>query len=153
MAANRHSHADEVEQTFQNGERIVAEGDQSRDMFVILSGRVRITKRAGEQDVELATLERGDFFGEMSLLESLPRDASAVAQGETRLLVIGASGLLVRMRRDPTFGFEMLQRLSGRVRLLNARWLKLLEESGAPRSVSSMLYAPPDAKPEDPGSS
>lgn len=153
MAANRHSHADEVEQTFRDGERIVTEGEHSRDMFVILSGRVRITKRAGEQQVELATLERGDFFGEMSLLESLPRDASAVAIGETRVLVIGASALLVRMRRDPTFGFEMLQRLSGRVRLLNARWVKLLEESGAPHSVSSMLYSMPDGDHGDQGSS
>lgn len=153
MAANAHSHADEVEQSFRDGERIVAEGDHSRDMFVILAGRVRITKRAGAEDVELATLERGDFFGEMSLLESLPRDASADAVGETRLLVIGASALLVRMRRDPTFGFEMLQRLSGRVRLLNARWLKLLEESGGPRSVSSMLYAPIDGERGGQGSS
>ncbi len=149
MTIARHSHADELEQSFHDGECIVAEGDSSRDMFVILSGRVRITKRSGGQAVELAVLERGDFFGEMSLLESLPRDASAHSVGETQLLVIGASALLVRMRRDPTFGFEMLQRLSGRVRLLNARFLKLLEESGAPRSVSTMLYAPPDARGDE----
>lgn len=145
MAPNRQSRADELETSFQDGELIVAEGDQSRDMFVIQSGRVRITKRVAGKDVELATLGRGDFFGEMSLLESLPRDASAHAAGETHLLVVSASGLLVRMRRDPTFAFEMLQRLSGRVRSLNARLVKLLEESGNPDGVASMLYASPDA--------
>jgi CRP-like cAMP-binding protein len=152
MTGSKYSHADEREQTFRDGELIVEEGDHSRDMFVIQSGSVRITKHAGDQRVELARLERGDFFGEMSLLESLPRDASAHAVGETRLLVIGASALLVRVRRDPTFAFEMLRRLSGRVRQLNARWIQVLEESGAPRSVSSMLYAASSDR-DDQGSS
>ncbi|MBK7580251.1 MAG: cyclic nucleotide-binding domain-containing protein [Myxococcales bacterium] len=150
MAHSRQSRADELEATFHDGELIVEEGDLSRDMFVIQSGRVRITKRVADKDVELATLERGDFFGEMSLLESLPRDASARAMGEAKLLVVSASALLVRMRRDPTFAFEMLQRLSGRVRSLNARLVKLLEDSGNGGAGLSMLYASSDADEPDP---
>ena len=149
MAPSRQSRADELQTSFRDGEIIVEEGDLSRDMFVIQSGRVRITKRVAGKEVELATLERGDFFGEMSLLESLPRDATARADGEAHLLVVSASALLVRMRRDPTFAFEMLQRLSGRVRSLNARLVKLLEESGSTDGVAAMLYASTDA--ETPG--
>lgn len=111
-----------------DGERIVTEGEDGREMFIIDSGAVRIVKQAGDDQVVLATLERGDFFGEMSLLESSARDASAVAVGPTRLLVIQPGGLLLRMRRDPTFAFEMLHKLSGRVRQLNARIIQLLEE-------------------------
>ena len=75
----------------------------------------------------MSELGPGDFFGEMSLLESLPRDADVtVAIGETRLLVLNAGSLLVRLRRDPTFALEMLHRLSGRVRSLNAELEKAL---------------------------
>jgi CRP-like cAMP-binding protein len=143
MPSRTQSHAQELERSYADGESIVAEGDHTRDMFVIQSGRVRITKKVGEREIELATLERGDFFGEMSLLESLPRDATACAVGETQLLVISAGALLVRMRRDPTFAFEMLHRLSGRVRVLNAKLVGLLDGRSDP-----LLYLPEEAHAE-----
>ena len=142
MPHRKQSHSEELERTYSDAEVIVREGESTRDMFVIQSGRVRISKRVGERDVQLAVLERGDFFGEMSLLESLPRDATALALGETHLLVISAGALLVRMRRDPTFAFEMLHRLSGRVRSLNARLVELLEKSGQESANEALLYLP-----------
>ena len=113
------------------GELIVHAGDLGAEMYVIQSGRVRITKQMGGREVVLGDLGPGDFFGEMSLLESLPRDADAVAIGETKLLVLNAGSLLVRLRRDPTFALEMLHRLSGRVRTLNAELEKALGTNGA----------------------
>jgi CRP-like cAMP-binding protein len=98
------------------GDEIVRQGDAATEMFVIRSGTVEI-QRSGEV---VACLGPGEFFGEMSLLESLPRDADAVARTDVELLVITQGGLLVRLRRDPTFALEMLHRLSGRVRALNA---------------------------------
>ena len=102
---------------FTAGEVIVRRGDAADEMFVIRSGRVEIRR----DDGVVAELGAGDFFGEMSLLESLPRDADAVALTDVELLVITQGALLVRLRRDPTFALEMLHRLSGRVRMLNAR--------------------------------
>jgi CRP-like cAMP-binding protein len=90
-------------------------------MFVILRGAVRVSKASPRGELELAVLTKGDFFGEMSVLEGLPRDASAQAVGEAEVLVMTPGALLVRLRRDPTFAFELLRRLSGRVRSLNAR--------------------------------
>lgn len=119
------SRMDHVE-TFDAGEVIVAEGDLSREMFVIQSGTVEVTKRVDGREVRLATLERGAFFGEMSLLEGLPRHATIRAIGEVRLVVIEPGSLLLRIRRDPTFAFEMLQQLSGRVRSLGDRLMTLL---------------------------
>ena len=89
-------------------------------MYVIHSGVVEISRGAGADRAVMATLGQGDFFGEMSLLESLPREADATAIVPTSLLVITQGGLLVRLRRDPTFAIEMLHKLSGRVRALNA---------------------------------
>ena len=99
------------------GEVIVQRGDAADEMFVIRSGDVEIRR----DDGVVARLGAGDFFGEMSLLESLPRDADAVALTDVELLVITQGALLVRLRRDPTFAVEMLHRLSGRVRALNAQ--------------------------------
>jgi CRP-like cAMP-binding protein len=151
MPTKTQSHAKELERTYADGEVIVHEGDVTRDMFVIRSGSVRITKQVGDREVELATLARGDFFGEMSLLESLPRDATARAIGQTELLVISAGALLVRMRRDPTFAFEMLHRLSGRVRALNARLVELISRSDLDRAeIEQLLYIPTTEARESP---
>ena len=118
----------ETEKLASDGEHIVRAGDHGAEMYVIKSGRVRISRLMGGRDVTMSELGPGDFFGEMSLLESLPRDADAVAVGETRLLVLNAGSLLVRLRRDPTFALEMLHRLSGRVRALNAELEKALTD-------------------------
>lgn len=135
----------EVEREYDGGTLICREGEISQEMYVIQSGKVRIFKDASGSVLELATLDKGDFFGEMSVLEGLPRDASAQAIGPTRVLALSAGALLVRLRRDPTFAFELLRRLSGRVRALNARLLAgLLPHSHASAELeappSSMLY-------------
>lgn len=111
----------EAEIVVAGGDDIVREGDVGHDMFIVQSGQVRISKRKTHGEVVLATLGKGDFFGEMSLLESLPREATARAVGDTRLLVLTRGGLLFRLRRDPTFALEMLNHLSSRLRAAQAR--------------------------------
>ena len=72
------------------GEVLFREGDPGEEMFILLSGRVMISKfipGAGEE--ALAFLERGDFFGEMALIDNQPRSADAKAhEGETVVLAI-----------------------------------------------------------------
>ena len=122
------SRSREAHLTVQTGDYVVREGDPGRDMYVIQSGRVRISRRLGGEERELAVLGKGQFFGEMSLLESLPREADVQALEETELLVIGPGDLLLRIRRDPTFAIEMLHALSGRVRGLLGRLDEALTE-------------------------
>lgn len=105
----------------QPGELIVAQGDEDANMYVIQSGAVEVRRHVGDTVVVLGRLQRGDFFGEMSLLESLPRSADVVATEPTVLVEMGAGALLFRIRRDPTLAIEMLQKLSGRIRTLNAK--------------------------------
>ena len=113
-------------ETFRDGEVIVREGDESREMYVIQSGAVSVTRKIDGIEVEIARLERGNFFGEMSLLESIPRNATIRAVGETHLLVIKPGALLLKIRRNPTFALEMLQQMSLRIRRLNARLAEML---------------------------
>jgi CRP/FNR family transcriptional regulator, cyclic AMP receptor protein len=70
------------EKRFAAGASLFEEGDEGAEMYVILEGRVMISKfipGAGEE--ALAILERGDFFGEMSLIDGEPRSADARAHG------------------------------------------------------------------------
>ena len=106
-------------QSFTDGEVIFNEGDSSSEMYVVRAGKIEISKHVGGHEIRLAVLDRGAFFGEMSLLEGLPRSASARAVGNVSLLVLRPGSLLLQIRRDPTFAFELLQQLSGRIRDLN----------------------------------
>jgi CRP-like cAMP-binding protein len=108
-------------QKFNDGEIIFNEGDSSSEMFVVRTGKVEISKSVGGHSMRLAILDRGSFFGEMSLLEGLPRSATAHAVGDVSLLVLRPGSLLLQIRRDPTFAFELLQQLSGRIRDLDEK--------------------------------
>jgi CRP/FNR family transcriptional regulator, cyclic AMP receptor protein len=129
LSSSKLSRLTEMEWSFADGEYIFREGESGTEMFVIQEGQVSVTKRVGSQDIHLVTLGRGDFLGEMSLLEGLPRTADAQAIGPTKVLAIGQGGLLMRIRRDPTFALELLNRLSGRVRELTERVARLTEAS------------------------
>jgi CRP/FNR family cyclic AMP-dependent transcriptional regulator len=126
----------DFEREFQDGEVIFNEGDDSREMYVIESGQISIRKKiAGSKEVQLVCFQRGDFVGEMALLESLPRFASAYAIGVTKVLVLRPGGFLLKIRRDPTFAFEMLQQLSRRIRITNERMLEMVIRGNADQAV------------------
>ena len=130
-----------VIERYADGEIIVREGDTGREMYVIRSGRVEVTKSLGGRNVVLATLERGSFFGEMSLLESLPRSATVRAKGDAELLVIEPGALLLKIRRDPTFAFEMLQQMSHRQAYLEANLAELMERELESRQAFERVRA------------
>jgi uncharacterized protein len=112
---------------YQAGDIIFEEGDRGSDMFIVQDGSVIVTKKVlGGKDLVLGTLERGDFFGEMSLLESVPRAATCRAAVRTTLKAIRTGELVLKIRRDPTFGVEMLQRMSRRIRYLDDQMTHLI---------------------------
>ena len=67
---------------------IFSECQTGSDMFIIQKGQVKITKVVDDNEVILAVLKKGDFFGEMALLENKPRSASAIAFEDCSLLVV-----------------------------------------------------------------
>ena len=92
--------------------------------------------------VGVEVLGKGDFFGEMALLESEPRSATVRSVGSTKVLVIQSGGFLLKIRRDPTFAFEMLQRLSGRLRGVTAQLAAACSENGlSTDQMQSLLVA------------
>jgi CRP-like cAMP-binding protein len=98
------------------GEHVFREGELGTEMYIIHSGQVEILKRVGGAERQLAVLEKGDFFGEMSLLEDLPRAASARAQGDVKLLEINGATFDRMLRSNPEIAVRMMRKLSRRLR-------------------------------------
>ncbi len=86
---------------FMDGERIMAEGDEGDAMYLISRGVGRVVKEVEEQELVLAELTEGEFFGEMSLLVGGPRSASVFAHGETEVLRLKSADLFEIMKRYP----------------------------------------------------
>lgn len=139
MMNNEAKFSHEMIETFQDGETIFEEGDIGRDLYVVQSGEVRIVKNVNGQAIELAKFRKGDFFGDMALLQSIPRYASAFASGETRLLILKPGGFLLKIRRDPTFAFEMLQQMSLRIKVSNDRVLEIVNKFNLPKDEVQKL--------------
>lgn len=109
---------------YNDGETIVEEGMQSRTMYVVQSGKVKVVKinaEAGGKETLLALLGEGDIFGEMSLFDASPRSATVKAVGEARVLAIEHEGLLKRIKMDPTLAFRIIKQMSQRIRELNSK--------------------------------
>lgn len=81
---------------------LIEEGARGDSMYFIESGKVLISKkgRAG-QTQGITILSSGDFFGEMSLLESQPRSASAMTLEDTQVISISGKNFFTWLRRDP----------------------------------------------------
>lgn len=104
--------------TYQDGTVIVREGDVGDQMFVVQSGRVRVTCKGDGGEIPLVELGEGDIFGEMALIEKEVRSATVVALGEVRLLSIDKKSFLRRVHEDPSLAYRILLRMSHRIREL-----------------------------------
>jgi len=122
--------------TFDSGQAVFREGDVGEALYVVLDGKVRIQKHIpGVGDEALAILERGDFFGEMAIVDQAPRSASAVAHDpSTTVLRFNRKHVDRLVEEDVEAGrafLEVLCRiLSGRLREINDRIVQWRYMSG-----------------------
>jgi CRP/FNR family transcriptional regulator, cyclic AMP receptor protein len=92
-------------------------GDEGDAMFLIEEGKIRICVRAKDgHEVTLTELNRGDFFGEMALLDGKPRSADAQVAEDARLAVLSREHFLCFVRSNPNVALEMLTALANRLR-------------------------------------
>jgi Cyclic nucleotide-binding domain/FHA domain len=101
---------------FPKGSVLFHEGDEGEDMFIIRSGKVAIKKRVPHGEVTLAVLEKGDFFGEMAILERMPRSAAAEMVEDGDLVVIGGDVFGDMIKNTPEIAVRMLRKYSIRLR-------------------------------------
>ena len=113
--------------SFQASQRIFSEGDLGETMYVILEGKVRISKTVpGGGEEALAILDKGHFFGEMALIdEQGPRSADAIAHTGCTLWVIERARLEQLMFTDKDLAYVLLwtfvRTLSERLREMNEK--------------------------------
>jgi len=115
----------ELGKVFSDGEILFKEGEEGDRMYVVQSGRVKITKKTASGELTIATLRSGDIFGEMALFDRLPRSATAIASGDARILTIDKKKLFQTISRDPTLVFRILESMSQRIRKLDEEFTKL----------------------------
>ena len=97
--------------------RLFRQGDTGDAMYLIESGRVRISIRDDDkQEVTLAELAQGDFFGEMSIIDGRQRSADAKVIEDSRLAVLSREAFLTFVRKKPDVALEMLSALTDRLR-------------------------------------
>lgn len=95
-------------------------GDQGREMYIILKGRVGVFINSFDGfPAKLSELKTGDFFGEMSLLESMPRSATISALEETVVLIINENNFEQVIAQQPSLALRIMKGMSNRLRQQN----------------------------------
>ncbi|HEX2123024.1 MAG TPA: cyclic nucleotide-binding domain-containing protein, partial [Thermoanaerobaculia bacterium] len=101
--------------TFSAGERIFSQGELGTEMFIIQEGVVEIIKHIAGESHLLSRLEKGDFFGEMAILEALPRTADAVALTDVKVVAINGSRFDEMLRKNPEVAVRIIRKYSKRL--------------------------------------
>ena len=111
------------ERSYSAGSTILSQGDSGVGLYVLKSGKVRITLAQNPDRAEevLATLSTGDVLGEMALLDDLPRSASATAVEDVDALVLPIWEFRTILRNHPDIAVKLLSVLSRRLRKAEAR--------------------------------
>ena len=96
----------------EEGETLFGEGDVGGELFIVESGCVGIRVRVEDgQELEIATMSRGEFFGEMSVFEKEPRSASCVARTSCRLHSLHERDLNAIIKTAPEAAAKMMRRM------------------------------------------
>jgi len=116
---------------FKKGESIITEHSLSDNLFFISKGKVEIDKDLSNPDIpftQLSTLEAGDFFGEMGIIEDSTRSASVVATEDVELMVIPREAFSEMLFAYPIIMLNLTKVISSRLRNTNERFVELMDE-------------------------
>jgi CRP/FNR family cyclic AMP-dependent transcriptional regulator len=106
-----------IERSYPKHATIVEEGLNGDYMYLIASGRVKVTKASEDgREKIMDFLEAGDFFGEMSLLDQAPRSASVKTLEPSRLMALSRRDFIELLRRSPDLALAVIHVLTRRLR-------------------------------------
>lgn len=103
-----------MNRTYHDNEMIFSESEPGEELFIIQTGKVKITKIV-KDEILLAVLKPGDIFGEMALLDNKARSASAISFGETKVLAINRTNFETLVQIKPQIATKLIQLLSERI--------------------------------------
>jgi CRP/FNR family transcriptional regulator, cyclic AMP receptor protein len=99
---------------------IFEEGSTGRELFVVLDGKVEIAKMNGASKTVIVTLGKGEFFGEMAVIDGSSRSATAIAAPHTRVMRINHARFVYLVSQQPAFALMIMDALSKRLRASNS---------------------------------
>lgn len=110
---------DELQQrfgrTYDPGSLICREGEEGDEMYIIQSGKVRVSKQFGGKTHVVSVLEKGDFFGEMAIVNRIQRTATVTAIDRVELLVFDREGLQNMIARNTKIALTIIDKLCRRL--------------------------------------
>lgn len=105
------------ERTFNGGEVIIREGDSGNTFFQLLEGRVGVFKNYDKADeVQVAVIEPGQYFGEMAVIENYPRSSTVVAIGDVKVVEIPAEALNEYFTQNPDKILSIMEVFGSRIK-------------------------------------
>ena len=108
---------DLLRRRFREGEAIFQQGDPGQMLYLVESGQVRIYVQDEEgQETSVTLCGPGDMFGELAVIDGLPRSASAVAMDNTVVSILSRDRFRLHMRNSPQLALNFMKLLSVRVR-------------------------------------
>ena len=105
--------------TVESGDFVFREGEEGDQMYIVQQGRVRVSKKIGGRDHELAEIGPGEFFGEMAIVTKSRRTASIQAIEKTELLCFNREGFLSMINKNPMIALNIIDRQCRRVQDLH----------------------------------
>jgi len=119
---------------------IVAQDEIGEALFVMLSGRAKVTLVAESgREVTLSVLRPADFFGEMSIFDGAPRSANVVALEPVTVLALGKADLMTHLRAYPSTAINLAAELSRRLRRADEIIARLALQDVEGRLVAQLL--------------
>ncbi|MCK5197355.1 MAG: cyclic nucleotide-binding domain-containing protein, partial [Spirochaetales bacterium] len=118
-----------TDSVFEPGKILFDEGDPADMFYIIMDGEVEVWKAYGTDDEDmLAVHGNGKLFGEMALIDNMPRSATVKTRTQTRLLQIGEHDFQNMIRENSSVAFSIVRSLSSMVRKSNETFLEDLKE-------------------------
>ena len=103
--------------SYPKGRTIVAEGEPSQSMYILLAGRAKVQRSDSEgKEVILAVLSSGEFFGEMSLIDDAPRSASVITLEPCEFMAVSKEAFKAMLVQSPEVTMAVMRGLVRRLR-------------------------------------
>ncbi len=134
---------------YKPGDVIFTEGDSGTEMYIIQKGKVRVSKSFSGKPHVLAVLEKGDFFGEMAIVNQMSRTATITAIDSVVVLAFDREGLLNMITKNAKVGLSIIDKLCRRLRNADLKIQHLVkkDESGLiALHLHTMLQALPEGE-------
>ncbi len=134
--------------TFAERDVIVKRDSPGDALFIIVTGKVKVSYIEDDNETIIAVLSPGDFFGELSIIDGEGRSADVSAVEETEVLLLSADDFSQCIHTMPAIAFSLLKEIAGRLRRSTA-WIRVLSSQDVYGRIAQQLLQLSDSHGHD----